>query len=175
MEREFDREYHLITRDDRMEKVAKGIVAHFMGRRQSTGESVGKGMVICIDKVTAVRLHDKVRKYWTAYRGGLQAQLSVADELVRPELQRQVDFMNQTDMAVIVSQQQNEIEDFQKLGLDIEPHRTRMLKEAMETKFKDADDPFRLVFVCAMWLTGFDAPAVSTIYLDKPMKNHTLM
>ena len=50
-----------------------------------------------------------------------------------------------------------------------------MVKEDMETKFKDADDPFRLVFVCAMWLTGFDSPSVSTIYLDKPMKNHTLM
>ena len=170
LEREFAREYHLITRDDRLEKVAEDIVAHFMGRKQS-----GKGMVICIDKVTAVKLHDKVRKYWKAYLGGLQAQLAVADELTRPELQRQIDFMNQTDMAVIVSQQQNEVDDFRKLGLDIEPHRTRMVKEDMETKFKNADDPFRLVFVCAMWLTGFDAPAVSTIYLDKPMKNHTLM
>jgi len=83
--------------------------------------------------------------------------------------------MKDTDMAVIVSAQQNEIEDFKAKGLDIEPHRIRMVKEDMETKFKDADDPFRLVFVCAMWLTGFDAPSVSTIYLDKPMKNHTLM
>ena len=37
------------------------------------------------------------------------------------------------------------------------------------------DDPFRIVFVCAMWLTGFDAPSCSTLYLDKPMRNHTLM
>ncbi len=83
--------------------------------------------------------------------------------------------MEETDMAVIVSQEQNEIELFKEKGLDIEKHRLRMVKEEMETKFKDADDPFRLAFVCAMWLTGFDAPAVSTIYLDKPMKNHTLM
>ncbi|APZ91604.1 type I site-specific deoxyribonuclease, HsdR family [Fuerstiella marisgermanici] len=107
LEREFAREYHLITRDDRLEKVAEDVVAHFMGRKQS-----GKGMVICIDKVTAVKLHDKVRKYWKAYLGGLQAELAMADELVRPELQRQIDLMNQTDMAVIVSQQQNEVEDF---------------------------------------------------------------
>ena len=60
-------------------------------------------------------------------------------------------------------------------GCDIEPHRKRMVKEDLETKFKNPDDPFRLVFVCAMWMTGFDAPCVSTIYLDKPMKNHTLM
>ena len=83
--------------------------------------------------------------------------------------------MEETDMAVIVSQQQNEVEAFQEKGLDIEPHRLRMVNEDMETKFKNADDPFRLVFVCAMWLTGFDSPSVSTIYLDKPMKNHTLM
>ncbi|TWT81201.1 Type I restriction enzyme [Planctomycetes bacterium CA13] len=199
LEREFAREYHLITRDDRLEKVAEDLVSHFMGRKQS-----GKGMVICIDKVTAVKMYDKVQKYWKAYLGGLKAQLAAmpspastasgatvtghADGLSlaaeqpadfnaakRQELQNQIDFMEQTDMAVIVSSQQNEIEEFKEKGLDIEPHRVRMVKEDMETKFKDADDPFRLVFVCAMWLTGFDAPSVSTIYLDKPMKNHTLM
>jgi type I restriction enzyme, R subunit len=170
LEREFAREYHLITRDDRLEKVAEDLVAHFMGRNQS-----GKGMVICIDKVTAVRTYDKVQKYWKAYLGDLKSQLSVADELRRPELEKQIQFMEETDMAVVVSQQQNEVDLFKEKGFDIEPHRTRMVKEDLETKFKDADDPFRVVFVCAMWITGFDAPAVSTIYLDKPMKNHTLM
>lgn len=201
LEREFAREYHLITRDDRLEKVAEDIVAHFMGRKQSGSESVGKGMVICIDKVTAVKMYDKVQKYWKAYRGAIEGQLaalpasaskatvmgnaqglSMAAEkptdfnaYKRRELEQQLAFMDETDMAVIVSQQQNEVDLFKEKGLDIAPHRLRMVKEDMETKFKDADDPFRLVFVCAMWLTGFDAPAVSTIYLDKPMKNHTLM
>lgn len=198
LEREFAREYHLITRDDRLEKVAEDLVSHFMGRKQS-----GKGMVICIDKVTAVKMYDKVQKYWKAFRGALEGQLAAIPSVERPgkmvtgkitdalalgaeqptdfnaakrqELQKQIDFMDETDMAVIVSPQQNEIEDFKAKGLDIEPHRVRMVKEDMETKFKDADDPFRLVFVCAMWLTGFDSPSVSTIYLDKPMKNHTLM
>ena len=170
-----------------------------MGRKQS-----GKGMVICIDKVTAVKMYDKVQKYWKAYRGALQGQLAALPDLRRAasgamlmgnrdaasiaaeqpadfdsakrrELLQQIEFMDRTDMAVIVSQQQNEVELFEEKGLSIAPHRLRMVKEYMETKFKDADDPFRLVFVCAMWLTGFDAPAVSTIYLDKPMKNHTLM
>ena len=50
-----------------------------------------------------------------------------------------------------------------------------MVKEDLDQKFKDARDPFRLVFVCSMWITGFDAPSCSTIYLDKPMRNHTLM
>ena len=45
----------------------------------------------------------------------------------------------------------------------------------LEYKFKKPDDPLRLVFVCSMWLTGFDAPTVSTLYIDKPMKDHTLM
>ena len=71
LEREFAREYHLITRDDRLEKVAEDLVSHFMGRKQS-----GKGMVICIDKVTAVKMYDKVQKYWKAYLGGLKAQLA---------------------------------------------------------------------------------------------------
>ena len=78
---------------------------------------------------------------------------------------------------VIVSPGQNEIEQMQKLGLDIEPHRKRMNESQppLDEKFKDTDDPLRLVFVCAMWLTGFDAPSCSTVYLDKPMRNHTLM
>jgi type I restriction enzyme, R subunit len=170
LEREFAREYHLITRDDRLEKVAEDLVAHFMGREQG-----GKGMVICIDKATAVKMYDKVRKHWKAYLADLKAELPLADALNRPALEARIKFMEETDMAVVISQQQNEVEEFKKKGLDIEPHRLRMVKEDLETKFKDADDPFRLVFVCAMWMTGFDAPCVSTIYLDKPMKNHTLM
>lgn len=170
LEREFAREYHLITRDDRLEKVAEDLVAHFMGREQR-----GKGMVICIDKLTAVKMHDKVRKHWGAYLADLKAELSVADELKRPALEARIAYMESTDMAVVVSQQQNEVDYFGDKGFDITRHRERMVKEDLETKFKDPDDPFRLVFVCAMWLTGFDAPCVSTIYLDKPMKNHTLM
>ena len=78
-------------------------------------------------------------------------------------------------MAVVVSQAQNEVADMAELGSDITPHRRKMNDEDLDTRFKDSDDPFRLVFVCAMWLTGFDAPSTSTIYLDKPMRGHTLM
>ena len=87
----------------------------------------------------------------------------------------QLEFMESTDMAVVVSQSQNEVAELEKKGVDIKPHRKRMFKEDLATKFKDPDDPFRIVFVCAMWMTGFDVPSCSTIYLDKPMKNHTLM
>ena len=170
LEREFAREYHLITRDDRLEKVAEDLVAHFLGREEG-----GKGMVICVDKLTAVKMYEKVRKHWGAYLADLKAELPRADELRRSGLEKKIHYMESTDMAVVVSQQQNEVEYFNEKGFDITKHRERMVKEDLETKFKSPDDPFRLVFVCAMWLTGFDAPCVSTIYLDKPMKNHTLM
>lgn len=170
LEREFAREYHLITRDDRLEKVAEDLVSHFMGRDQG-----GKGMVICIDKLTAVKMFDKVQKYWRAYLADLRSELPLANQHKRPELEQRIQYMESTDMAVVVSQEQNEIEYFKDKGFDIKRHRERMVSEDLETKFKNPEDPFRLVFVCSMWLTGFDAPSVSTIYLDKPMKNHTLM
>src|SRR5207249_2062145 len=91
------------------------------------------------------------------------------------ELLDRLRVLQTTDMALIVSPGQNEIEQMRKHGLDIVPHRRRMNDEALDEKFKDSDDPLRLVFLCAMWLTGFDAPSCSTVYLDKPMRNHTLM
>jgi type I restriction enzyme R subunit len=76
---------------------------------------------------------------------------------------------------VIVSGEQNEIAKMAAKGIDIVPHRKRMNDEALDEKFKDPADPLSIAFVCAMWLTGFDAPSCSTIYLDKPMRNHSLM
>lgn len=169
-EREFAREYHLITRDDRLEAIAEDIVEHFMGRGYK-----GKAMVVSIDKATAIRMYDKVKKYWTSYLGGLKAERAVAIGPRTDELGEAISYMEETDMAVVVSQAQNEVEELAEKGLDILPHRRRMIQEDLETKFKDPDDPFRIVFVCAMWMTGFDVPSCSTIYLDKPMKNHTLM
>jgi len=171
LEREFSREYHLITRDDRLNRIAEDIVDHFINRGYK-----GKGMVVCVDKPTAVKMYDKVKAIWKLKINELES----ASEFARDDIEKELDeekltFLKETDMAVVVSSEQNEIDKFRKLGLDIETHRRRMVKEELNEKFKDADDPFRLVFVCAMWMTGFDAPSVSTIYLDKPMKNHTLM
>jgi type I restriction enzyme R subunit len=170
LEREFKREYYLITRDDRLEKIAEDLVAHFMGRGH-----MGKAMVVSIDKVTAVRMYDKVQKYWKRYLETLQTKLTSGSESEREELETKIRYMKETDMAVVISQSQNEVEIFKKKGLDIIPHRKRMVSENLDAKFKDPDDPFRIVFVCAMWMTGFDVPSCSTIYLDKPMRNHTLM
>jgi type I restriction enzyme R subunit len=170
LEREFSREYHLITRDERLEKIAEDIVLHFMGRGFQ-----GKAMVVSVDKATALRMYDKVKLYWQKHLAILDAEIETCDQMERPELEQKISYMRATDMAVVISQGQNEIDDMRQKGLDILPHRKRMLTEDLDTKFKDPDDPFRLVFVCAMWMTGFDVPNCSTIYLDKPMRNHTLM
>lgn len=168
--REFSRQYHLITRDDRLEKIAADIVAHFMERGQ-----MGKAMVVSIDKATAVHMYNKVQKHWTLYLAGLKKRLQGYTEDEQQPLRDKIAYMEATDMAVVVSQSQNEMGDFRKKGLDITPHRRRIVKEDLETQFKDEKDPLRIVFVCAMWMTGFDVPSLSTLYLDKPMRNHTLM
>ena len=168
--RQFSRQYHLITRSERLEEIAADLVRHFVGRGFR-----GKAMCVAIDKATAIRMYDLVQKKWAAHLAELEAQLTTTPKLERPPLEATIEFMRTTDMAVVVSQAQNEVADMAELGLDIAAHRRRMNNEDLDSKFKDPDDPFRLVFVCAMWLTGFDAPSCSTIYLDKPMRNHTLM
>lgn len=170
VEQVFAREYHLITRDDRLEAIAKDLVNHFVGRGYQ-----GKAMLVCIDKATAVRMYNKVQAYWKKYLADLQGQLAKASKEQQEELQHKIQVMASTDMAVVVSQGQNEVKEAADKGLDIIPHRKRMNEEKLGEKFKDSKDPLRLVFVCAMWITGFDVPSCSTIYLDKPMKNHTLM
>jgi len=170
LEREFGREYHIITREVRLEAIAKDLVAHFTGRGYR-----GKAMMVCIDKATAVRMFDKVQAHWKAEIARLKAALEQAQGDAREALIARIHLMQTTDMAVVVSQGQNEVEDLKAKGLDIVPHRQRMLKESLDEKFKEEKDDLRLVFVCAMWITGFDVPTCSTIYLDKPMRAHTLM
>lgn len=173
VEHEFARQYHLITREPRLDRIADDIVTHFLGLPRGT-----KAMVVAIDKVTAVRMHDKVKAAWAKRRAEIQAKLGTTprdDKKARQEIADAVGFMDGTDMAVVVSQSQNEVETFKKKGLDIALHRQRMIKEDLDTKFKDDKDALRIVFVCAMWMTGFDVPSCGAIYLDKPMKNHSLM
>ena len=166
----FSQQYQLITRPQRLAEIAADLVHHFVNRGFR-----GKAMYVAIDKATAVRMYDLVEAEWARYLAELEGRLANTPELERPHLQSLIEFMRTTDMAVVVSQAQNEVADMAAAGLDIAKHRKRMLDEDLNSKFKDPDDPFRLVFVCAMWLTGFDAPSTSSVYLDKPMRNHTLM
>lgn len=170
LQQTFGKQYHLITRDDRLDEIATDLVRHFSARGY-----LGKAMFVAIDKATAVRMHDKVRKAWATELTSRQAQLANTPEETHKALAERLDWMRSVDMAVVVSQSQNEIDDLKQKGLDILPHRERMQKEDLESKFKNPEDPLRIVFVCAMWITGFDVPTCSTVYLDKPMKNHTLM
>lgn len=185
------RQYHLITRDDRLDTVAHDIVRHFLGRSALDGR-IGKAMVVSIDKATALKMYNKVHAYWAAEIQAVEAELGALAYRIptrgasfeqaqldrrSEELKARLQILTTTDMAVIVSPGQNEIEQMKALGLDIEPHRRRLndSRPALDERFKDVDDPLRIVFVCAMWLTGFDAPSCATLYLDKPMRNHTLM
>ena len=168
--RRFGREYTLITRPERLRTVARDLVRHFVGRGFA-----GKAMYVGVDKAAAVRMYDFVRHEWAEHLADLRARHDALPELERPWLASRIELMETTDMAVVVSQGQNEIKYLAAKGLDIRPHRARMNAEPLGDHFKDAAHPLRLVFVCAMWMTGFDAPSVSTIYLDRPMRNHTLM
>jgi type I restriction enzyme R subunit len=178
LEQLLGQKYHLITRDDRLDTVAKDIVRHFLGRSLLPGGQVGKAMVVSIDKATALRTHDKVAAEWRAELGRVEQRLrgSMTDP-ERIELVALRDRMRACGMAVVVSAGQNEVEEMKKLGLDILPHRRRLVEDevGLDERFKDPADPLAIVFVCAMWLTGFDAPSCTTVYLDKPMRNHTLM
>mgnify|MGYP001231589200 CR=1 FL=1 len=153
------KQYHIITRDERLDRVAKDIVEHFINRYQQ-----GKAMVVSIDIPTCVIMYDKVQIHW---KNTLEDLKKSNNELYQ--------IHKNTDMAVVVSQSQNEEERLNKKGTTIIPHRKRMLKGGLDSQFKDKDDPLKIIFVCSMWITGFNVPSISTIYLDKPMKNHTLM
>jgi len=175
LEREFSRAYHIITRDDRLETIADDIVEHFMGREPFSSGVHGKAMVVTIDKATAIKMYDKVQAAWQNKINALKAEVEKASGSHQQNLQDDIAYMQVTDMAVVVSGGQGDYEAMEKKGLDYKSHRERFVREDIEGKFKDEKDELRMVFVCAMWLTGFDAPCVSTLYLDKPLKSHTLM
>lgn len=180
LERELKRDYHLITSQPRLDKIANDFVANY-----STGWENGKAMLVCIDKVTCVRMQEIIIEKWKNKIAELEKQLSsLPDEQSIMDMERKLEWMRETIMAVVVSEEQGEVDKFRKWDLDITPHR-KLIKEGFETSdgkridmesaFKKEDHPFRVSIVCAMWLTGFDVPTMSTLYLDKPLKAHTLM
>ena len=176
LENSSSRILEVIKREDRIDKIAQDIAHHFPRRG-----FLGKGMVVSVDKYTTVKMYDKVQHYWAIEKQKVMQERNAADtKEKRDELTRILNYMNRVEMAVIVSEEQDENKKFQKQGLDIASHRQKMNAVTpegadIEDRFKDPDDPLQLVFVCAMWLTGFDVENLSTLYLDKPMKSHTLM
>ena len=137
--RALGQQYELITRDDRLEAVAKDIVDHFLGRGFP-----GKALVVSIDKVTAVRTYEKVQRYWARANRSRTSERWPAGDLTPEQadlVEREISFMRSTDMAVVISPSQNEIADMAARGLDIRPHRKRIVEEKLEDKFKDAPGP----------------------------------
>ena len=170
LELELAKDIHVLTSKNRLETIAKDFVEHY-----SELWTTGKAMFVCVNKVTAVRMYHMVQDYWVEKIKQLESSLKFTTQQEFMELNRKLEWMKATEMAVVISQEQNEISTFAKWGLDIKPHRTKMEKREMDKEFKDPDNSFRIVFVCAMWLTGFDVKSLSTIYIDKPLKAHTLM
>ncbi len=176
LENSSSRILEVIKREDRLDKIARDIAYHFPRRGFQ-----GKGMVVSVDKFTAVKMYDKVQHYWNIERQKImQDRNKAATKEERDKLSDILNYMNTVEMAVVVSDEADEDDKFNQQGLDISKHRAKMNAitpdgKDIEDRFKDPNDKLQLVFVCAMWLTGFDVPNLSTLYLDKPMKGHTLM
>ena len=173
LEREYSNFYEIITREDRLDTIARDIVEHYVGRGYD-----GKAMVVSIDKKTTFRMYDKVKKEWERYIAKLRMDLSRAkDEHEHEKILEKLERHEKVDMAVMVSLggNQNEIADMAEFEIDVLPIRERIIKGNLEEEFKKPNSNLRIIFVCAMWMTGFDVPNLSTLYLDKPLKNHTLM
>lgn len=186
-------DYEVITADDRLDKIAADFVEHCSGRWES-----GKALLVCIDKITCARMHQRILPLWQAELAMTKRRVvekeaelaSTADERQREVLAQEIQqlrgkarWMEETIIEIIISEAQNEVAHFQKWNFDIIPHRARMKqgfevgdkRVDVESAFKNPEHPFRVAIVCAMWLTGFDVECLSTLYIDKPMKAHTLM
>ncbi|RVK29514.1 type I restriction endonuclease subunit R [Sinorhizobium meliloti] len=171
LQREFARDYPVLTSHKRLDAIACDLVWHFNERGYQ-----GKAMFVALDKPTAVKMYDLVMAHWPDYVAELKSRIATAgDEQEAAELTQKLKRVEATEVCVVVSSEQNEVDKFRKMELEITPHRKKMVERDLETEFKDEENPFRLAIVCAMWITGFDAPCVSTVYLDKPIKGHTLM
>ena len=194
LEKLLGKDYEIVTADERLDRIAADFVEHCAARWES-----GKAMMVCIDKITCARMLQRVLPLWQAKAAAVRADANAkrteagaaVDEEARAalgeeaeKLEAQAGWLDGTIVEIVISEAQNEVRDFARWGFDIVPHRAR-IKQGFETAdgkrlkvddaFKKPDHPFRIAIVCAMWLTGFDVESLSTLYIDKPMKAHTLM
>ena len=194
LEKLLGQDYEVITADERLDRIADDFVDHCATRWES-----GKSMMVCIDKITCARMLQLIQRRWNAKAAEVRAAASAkraeaeeaGDETIRAALAEEADkltaqaaWLDETIVEIIISEAQNEVADFKKWGFDIIPHRALMKRGFetgdgkrvdVETAFKNPEHPFRVAIVCAMWMTGFDVECLSTLYIDKPMKAHTLM
>jgi len=188
LNKEYSTLLQVVRRDDRLEEIAKHIVKHFPYRLDVLDDEKNrrpmKAMVISIDKFTAVKMYDKVQYHLKEEVKELRKKITTEkDPEIKARYERAIVFIHETKMAVVISQEggdKDEEKVFAEAGLNIKPHRDLIDHpdedgRNIEDYFKDPNNTYRIVFVTAMWMTGFDAPSVSTLYLDKPLQNHTLM
>jgi type I restriction enzyme R subunit len=144
----------MVGTDRRLSLVARDLVNHFEARQAGDPATPAKAMVVCMSRRICVDLYAeivKLRPEWHGAAGGAPAD----DEAG----------------AVKVVMTGSASDD-----LDWQQHiRNKPRREALARRFKDPDDDFKLVIVRDMWLTGFDAPSLTTMYVDKPMRGHGLM
>ena len=177
LEREYAKELEILRRPARLNKIADDIVEHIINRGY-----LGKAMVVSVDRFTAVRMYDLVTAKWQQKISDINHELmtlnpSAAEYQTKLKIR---DWMRSTDMAVVISTGQGDEERFAAEGLNLRPHIERMNDvneegQELQDLFRDEDNPLRVVFVCSMWLTGFDSPMVSTLYMDKPLAGQNLM
>ena len=135
----------LVGAPPRLEKVAQDIVTHFEDRMEAMA---GKGMIVCMSRAICVDLYSQI----TA---------------LRPEWHSDDD--KEGVVKVVMTGSASDPLDWQKhIG-------SKMRRDMLAKRARNPDDPLKLVIVRDMWLTGFDAPSMHTIYIDKPMRGHGLM
>ena len=189
--RELARDYPILTSPTRLNQVAQDLVDHYHQRWRVVENGGGKALLVCLDKITCVKMHDLIMAHWQARIAQLEPDVAAEEALYAaqgkaPDLllklrREQIEWMKATEACVIISQEQGEVAEFKKWTnfkgepLDIARHREKMVQRNLEQEFKKPDHPFRIAMVCAMWLTGFDVKCLATLYLDKPMQGHTLM
>jgi type I restriction enzyme R subunit len=129
----------------RLGLIAQDIVEHFEKRLEAMD---GKAMIVCMSRRICVELHREIMK--------LHPQWESAED-------------DRGALKVVMTGSASDPADWQS-------HiRSKSRREALANRFRDPNDPFRLVLVRDMWLTGFDAPSLHTMYVDKPMRGHGLM
>ena len=135
----------IVGAERRLALVAQDIVEHFEKRLEAMD---GKAMIVCMSRRICVELYQQIVR-------------------LRPEWQHEDD--DQGAIKVVMTGSASDPVDWQ-------PHiRNKPRREALANRFRDAADPLKLVLVRDMWLTGFDAPSLHTMYIDKPMRGHGLM
>jgi type I restriction enzyme R subunit len=171
LKNQIKKQLHIICSEERLRKIAKDFVDHYSDLWQT-----GKAMFVSVDKVTAVRMYNYVQEYWQEKIKEVEKNAKNLDQQELIEEQYKIDWMKKTEMHVIISSSKDDDKNFAKWGLNVKPHKEYMEDTPdYDKQFKDENNPFRVAFVCAMWLTGFDVPSLGTLYLDKPLKEHTLM